>query len=531
MERITYRKTLDVHKSGIQFTLQGFQTADRTSRRIEISLMASGDTIDLPLEQMVALMYVTTPNAMIPSINECTIKDNTIIYDVLPIGAEGITEMQLKLIDTRVTGANKVLATPKFAVEATDSNTNDDAAMQTPTYTALENAIASAKSVYDERFLRIELDADCMFRAYYADGTIYESDVLKELFLKGDALVSQSYAKGGTGIRAGEDTDNSMYYSNVSKSASADVNRISGEAKELLQEVTKHGVYTAFSFNFEKGELEYVSPMYKFEIDIETGKLIAIGETYTFEETIELLTKGYIDTHTAKYDENFEKLNNDVSSLGSEIDTEKDNISALSSALEETNENLKTTNDNVSALSTTLEETNMGLESANENIVALEELVAELPIANGGTGAKNVETARLNLGVAPAIESTDYPGCYYRTVGDELEWLNPPMQQGVEYRTTERIHGYPVYTQLFKINSGVIGDGETEILDDLGVDGLVFRSEAWTSKRVLPYNVRSTTGYQTFNMSLDGSWSYHQGASVTKDNLWIQAWYYKKLES
>ena len=45
------------------------------------------------------------------------------------------------------------------------------------------------------------------------------------------------------------------------------------------------------------------------------------------------------------------------------------------------------------------------------------------------------------------IESTDYPGCYYRTVDGVVEWFNPPMQLGVEYRTTERYHGKPVYAK------------------------------------------------------------------------------------
>ena len=83
MEKITYRKTLDVHKNGIQFTLQGFETADKLSRRIEINLTASGDTYELPLEDVVALMYITTPNSEEPSIEECTIKDNIVVYDVL----------------------------------------------------------------------------------------------------------------------------------------------------------------------------------------------------------------------------------------------------------------------------------------------------------------------------------------------------------------------------------------------------------------------------------------------------------------
>lgn len=281
MERIVYRKTLDVHKNGIQFTLQGFETADNMARRIEISLMASGDTIDLPLEQLVALMYITTPNATEPSINECTIKNNTIIYDVLPIVEEGITEMQLKLIDTRPECAKGVLASPRFAVEVLESNASDDNATQTTTYTALENALARAKGVYDARLTRIEIDTDCTFRAYFADGTVYETDALHEALYKGEALMAQSFARGDSGIREGEETDNSLYYSNVSKSASAEASKVSDEASELLQEAMKHGVYTAFSINFESGEIEYISPAYTFHINKETGKLDVVGKTYT----------------------------------------------------------------------------------------------------------------------------------------------------------------------------------------------------------------------------------------------------------
>lgn len=294
MERIVYRKTLDVHKNGVQFTLQGFETADKMARTLEISLMASGDTIDFPLEQVTAMIYVTTPNASEPSINECTIKDNKVIYDVLPIVEEGITEMQVKLIGTRVGGAKGVLAMPKFAIEVLNSNVDDDGVMQTTTYTALENAIAKANGVYDARLLRIELDSECMFRAYYADGTTYETDILKELFHKGEALLSQSYARGGTGVRAGEDTDNSMYYSNVSKSASQDAESMRDDAVEVLEEVRKHGVYTAFSVDFEKGEVEYVSPSYTFIIDKDSGELKAIGETYTFEETIQKVVNDWL---------------------------------------------------------------------------------------------------------------------------------------------------------------------------------------------------------------------------------------------
>ena len=298
MERIVYKKTLDVHKNGIQFTLQGFETADIMARRIEISLMASGDTIDLPLEQIVAMMYVTTPSATEPSINECTIKGNTIIYDVLPIVEEGITEMQIKLIDTRAEGANGVLAAPKFAIEVTESNTNDEGATQTTTYTALEDAVSKAKGVYDSRLVRIEIDTDCTFRAIYADGTIYESTALNETLLKGEAVLSQSYARGGTGSRNGEDTDNSLYYSNVSRSASVSANKANDNAIGVLKEVQKHGVYTAFSVDFNTGEVKYISPSYTFNINENTGELEAHGEDYNADEVIHTLVTEWLEKET-----------------------------------------------------------------------------------------------------------------------------------------------------------------------------------------------------------------------------------------
>ena len=297
MERIIYQRTLDVHKNGVQFTLQGVETGDNLSRVIEISLMASGDAIDFPLEKLLPVMYVRTPNAIEPSIIECTIKDNVVVYEVLPIVEEGITEMQLKLIETSPDGATRVLFAPRFAVEVTKSISDDSEVEQTSSFTALENAVAKAKSVYDQRFLRMELDSECIFRAYYADGTTYETDVLQKLFRNGNVLLSESWAKGGTGMRAGEDTNNSMYYSNVSKSAALEAKDVTANNEELLEEVRLHGVYTAFSVDFETGEVEYVSPSYKFKVNMETGDLDAEGQAYSFEDDIFRLVEEWLATN------------------------------------------------------------------------------------------------------------------------------------------------------------------------------------------------------------------------------------------
>ena len=284
MERIMYRKTLDVHKNGVQFMLQGFETADNMSRVIEISLMASGDAIDFPLESIMAMMYVTTPNATEPSINECVIKDNKVVYNVLPIVEEGITTMQLKLIETSPEGATSVLASPKFAVEVTKSDADDEGAEQSTTFTALEDAVSKAKSTYDERLLRVEIDEKCTFRAYYADGTVYETDALREYMLNGNALLSKSYAVGDTKIREEEAIDNSKYYSNVSRSSSEEAKIVGDNATALLEETRKHGVYTSFVMDFETGELLYTSPSYNFGVDEESGELYAEGKTYGAED-------------------------------------------------------------------------------------------------------------------------------------------------------------------------------------------------------------------------------------------------------
>lgn len=50
-------------------------------------------------------------------------------------------------------------------------------------------------------------------------------------------------------------------------------------------------------------------------------------------------------------------------------------------------------------------------------------------------------------GALPAIESEEYPGCYYREVDGEIEWVNPPLLADTEYKTVERYDGKVVYIQ------------------------------------------------------------------------------------
>ena len=75
----------------------------------------------------------------------------------------------------------------------------------------------------------------------------------------------------------------------------------------------------------------------------------------------------------------------------------------------------------------------------------------------------------LQNGVLPAVESEEFPGCFYKVIDGEVEWINTPGQYGVEYRTFERYQGKPVYEKtiyvaslsniaITKVNTGFPGD-------------------------------------------------------------------------
>lgn len=75
------------------------------------------------------------------------------------------------------------------------------------------------------------------------------------------------------------------------------------------------------------------------------------------------------------------------------------------------------------------------------------------------------------------IESTEYPGCYYRMVDGETEWINPPLVIGVAYRTTERYNDKPVYIKAAEFPLSASGEKvvaiEHSITHVVSIDGVV----------------------------------------------------------
>ena len=117
---------------------------------------------------------------------------------------------------------------------------------------------------------------------------------------------------------------------------------------------------------------------------------------------------------------------------------------------------------------------------------AASDLYGDVPIDGGGTGASTLEKAQKNLQIYPATNSTEYPGHYCRTVDGETEWINPPTVLGVEFRTTERFCGFPVYTKSVKLE--IPGSGShTATKIAVGATGLLrYTACIWNTADTAP---------------------------------------------
>ena len=189
MNKINHRITLDVQKGGVQKVLRGMFAGEVLSRRIVVSLVAGSSVCSMD-ENTTAVMYVTKPNG-VTNYGACTIEDNLVFYDVLQadVDAPGITQMQLKILS-----GDMVLYAPMFSVEVQESRTSDTQASETPTYTALEQALAQATEVYNTRVVSIDVTEDLTFVVTYGDDSTYESEAIKNAIANIDDAESERVA-------------------------------------------------------------------------------------------------------------------------------------------------------------------------------------------------------------------------------------------------------------------------------------------------------------------------------------------------
>ena len=146
--------------------------------------------------------------------------------------------------------------------------------------------------------------------------------------------------------------------------------------------------------------------------------------------------------------------------------------------------------------------------------------------------ARALAGGAIDQGIAKiATESTDYPGCYYRMVDGAQEWINPPMIDGVEYRTTEKFEGKSVYCQLVYCTNVV--DGGTVTVNVPKVD-VVLRFFGSRSGVPLPFISEkglsnAWTNYFSVNRFTDKiTITMNAGSSVPSGSRFYCALYYTK---
>lgn len=126
------------------------------------------------------------------------------------------------------------------------------------------------------------------------------------------------------------------------------------------------------------------------------------------------------------------------------------------------------------------------------------------------------------------ISGSTYQGCkMQRTMyGDtvyEWEWVNPPVIDGYEFRTTERFRGLPVYTML--IDCGATVAGTTQKATPF--DGLPIRYSACAGGVVSPYRPNDGDVYR-FEVHVDGTnITLTVGSGEAGKTAYVQVWYTK----
>lgn len=89
-----------------------------------------------------------------------------------------------------------------------------------------------------------------------------------------NAKLSKSWAIGESGIRPGEEYDNSKFYANQAKTYEQEYNKLYKESNDILNEIKSSTDIVSFEVNEETGELMYDDGRgYDFTVNDETGEL------------------------------------------------------------------------------------------------------------------------------------------------------------------------------------------------------------------------------------------------------------------
>ncbi|MDD6456120.1 MAG: BppU family phage baseplate upper protein, partial [Lachnospiraceae bacterium] len=181
---VRYKVILDANKSGVQKILTGFQTADKRTRIVEISVTSSGKPVDL--EGTSVLMYIQKRHSEI-IVREANIVGNMITYKFASgdYDKPGNTVIQAKIIKSDENGtAEQVLIAPEFAIEVEESlssDSEDEVVASDEKFSVLEQAIAKVETAYKRSVKNVTITEDYTLLVEFYDGEITETDSWKNV--------------------------------------------------------------------------------------------------------------------------------------------------------------------------------------------------------------------------------------------------------------------------------------------------------------------------------------------------------------
>ncbi|MCM1286509.1 MAG: phage baseplate upper protein, partial [Acetobacter sp.] len=151
MNKSIYRKTLDVQKNGIQFSINAVKN-EALSRQLIISIVDGGKPLDLSGKDVQAILYAVKPDGQV-LYNACEINGNTIKYDFTQqtVSVSGEVTARIKFI-----AENAVLYAPQFSIMVDDVEEFDDAVLSTNEYSALVSMSNDTKKLCNEIERKLE---------------------------------------------------------------------------------------------------------------------------------------------------------------------------------------------------------------------------------------------------------------------------------------------------------------------------------------------------------------------------------------
>nr|DAY76380.1 MAG TPA: Baseplate component [Caudoviricetes sp.] len=232
MQKQIYRKSLDLQKSGAQWSID-VKLNDVNSRRIVISLTDGGKAFILGGDMIATIYGKKTDGNVI--YKDCTIENGMVIVDVEKqlITAAGTVECELRIYDSNAAGA-QLLTTPRFSIEVYDVLSDENRITSTSDYSAL-----ASETVKSQEATKRANDISEMLETKLANGELKgekgDTGPQGEQGPKGDAGIQGPQGVPGPKGEKGEQGSSEKWELAVDTTVQEEVNKIEYEIKNAVE--------------------------------------------------------------------------------------------------------------------------------------------------------------------------------------------------------------------------------------------------------------------------------------------------------